>query len=96
MPALGAGAVPADSPDPRGYRSEMVSVPAGTFRMGSLIGAAFRIILDEGFGPRPPGTLMLNRIDSLQGILVVVLPEEGLSHRRSGPMRRRATDWIRT
>jgi formylglycine-generating enzyme required for sulfatase activity len=31
---------PADSSDPRGYRSEMVSVPAGSFKMGSVIGAA--------------------------------------------------------
>jgi formylglycine-generating enzyme required for sulfatase activity len=31
---------PIDSPDPRGYASELVPVPAGSFEMGSLAGAA--------------------------------------------------------
>jgi formylglycine-generating enzyme required for sulfatase activity len=46
-----AVAVPADSTDPRGYASELVPIPAGSFRMGSLTGAA-----DE----RPVRTVAVN------------------------------------
>ena len=49
--ALLAGAVASDVSDPRGYASELITVPAGSFRMGSLIGAA-----DE----RPVRTVAVN------------------------------------
>lgn len=54
MAWLAAASAPDDPSDPRGYASEMVPVPAGSFKMGSLVGAAderpVREVAVDGFG----------------------------------------------